>query len=137
MPLDNLVGNSKNSSHIPHYYGDLVRFFFLLAAVIMIVTLPFVNNLLPVPVLASIFVILLLSIIAGLTSPSQKWTAVLNSVVAISGFVAYEYYAVNTYLSAASSNLLFVTNQTLAITFLLASYFATKTLRSFFLKNRI
>lgn len=137
MPFDNLLGNLKNGNPIPHYYGDMVRFFFLFAAVIMLVTLPFVNNLLPVPLLASIFAILFLALIAGLTNPSQKWTAVLNSIVAISGFVTYEYYAVNAYLAAASSSLLFITNQTLAIVFLLASYFATKTLRSFLLGNRI
>ena len=112
-----------------HYYGDLVRALFLLAAIVMLVTLPFVAYLLPVQFFTSIVVILFLSIFAALTNPKQKWTAILNNIVSIVGFLIMEYYAIISFYQYSVASLLFWTNQILSIIFLLSLYYGTKTLR--------
>lgn len=113
-----------------HYYGDVVRFLFLLAAVIMLITLPFLNPSLPVPLVFSILVILLIGIVAGVTNPLQKGTAIITTGISSIALVVFEYYAVSTYLVSSFTNLLFIINQILALIFLFALYYSTKTLRA-------
>lgn len=113
-----------------HYYGDVVRFLFLLAAVIMLITLPFLNPNLPVPLILSILIILTIGLVAGVTNPLQKSTSVITTGISSIALVVFEYYAVTTYLASSFTNLLFIVNQTLALIFLFALYYSTKTLRA-------
>ncbi|MFI5205945.1 MAG: hypothetical protein ACHQVK_03310 [Candidatus Paceibacterales bacterium] len=137
MTLNGAFQEPKNEKKVVrHYYGDFVRVFFLAAAVIMLTTLPTLNSQLPVPLNISILIILLLTIIAGLANPLQKWTGVINTAVSILGFVMFERYAMSAYIEKTFASIPFLTNQSLALIFLLASYFATKTLRAFFLKPK-
>ncbi len=113
-----------------HYYGDVVRFLFLLAAVIMLVTLPFLNPNLPVPLILSILIILTIGLVAGVTNPLQKSTSAITTGISSIALVVFEYYAVTTYLASSFTNLLFIVNQTLVLIFLFALYYSTKTLRA-------
>lgn len=113
-----------------HYYGDVVRFLFLLAAVIMLVTLPFLNPSLPIPLIFSILIILTIGLVAGVTNPLQKSTSVITTGISSIALVVFEYYAVTTYLASSFTSLLFIVNQTLALIFLFALYYSTKTLRA-------
>lgn len=113
-----------------HYYGDVVRFLFLLAAVIMLITLPFLNPNLPVPLIMSILIILTIGLVAGVTNPLQKNTSVITTGISSIALVVFEYYAVTTYLASSFTSLLFIVNQTLAVIFLFALYYSTKTLRA-------
>lgn len=113
-----------------HYYGDVVRFLFLLAAVIMLITLPFLNPNLPVPLILSILIILTIGLVAGITNPLQKSTAVITTGISSIALVVFEYYAVTTYLTYSFTSLLFIVNQILALIFLFALYYSTKTLRA-------
>jgi hypothetical protein len=112
-----------------HYYGNLVRRFFLLGAIIMLVTLPFLNALLPVSLFYSLFAIVVLSLVAGLTSPRKMWAIGLDEVIAVFAVMVFEYYAVSYYLEYSASSPLFIVNQLLALNFLVALYYNTKTLR--------
>ena len=119
-----------------HYYGDAVRFLFMLAAIIMLVTLPFLSGKLPVPIYVSILVILLIGILAGITNPLQKWISVLNAVIAVGASSIFEYYAVKSLVAYQVTTLYFITNQALAFVFLFALYYSIKTLRAMYLKEK-
>ena len=137
MALDPFFEELKKEKKLTlHYYGDLVRFLFLLGAVIMLLTLPVLNNLLPVPTLVSILIILALALFAGFTNPRLKSTGIINAGVAIAGFIVFEYYAIVAYVTFTKFTLFFATNQILAIIFLVASYYTVKTLRGMLLRSK-
>jgi hypothetical protein len=119
-----------------HYYGDAVRFLFMLAAIIMLITLPFLSSKLPVSIYVAILVILIISVLAGITNPLQKWISVLNAAIAVGASSVFEYYAVKSFVNNQVTTLYFVTNQVLAIVFLFALYYSIKTLRAMFLKEK-
>jgi len=114
---------------VQHYYGDTVRRLFVLGGLIMILTLPFFTNLLPVPLFISILAIVVVAIVAGATNPLQKSVAWFNLVTAAVAFLVFEYYAVDAYMMYSADSVLFFTNQILALIFFFAVYFSTKTLR--------
>lgn len=113
-----------------HYYGNLVRRFFLIGAVIMLLTLPFLNPLLPVPLFYSLLAIIVLSLVAGLTSPVKTWAIFLDELIAVTAVLIFEYYAVGYYVQYSWESSLFIVNQLLAFDFLFALYYNTKTLRA-------
>lgn len=119
----------------PHYYGDIVRILFFIAGILMILSLPLLNGFVPVSLHISIFSILILIFIAGLTNPAQKWVSIVDTLISSVGFVVFEYFAVITF-SGGEDFLFFLINQTLAVLFLFAFYFATKTVRGFIVKER-
>ena len=112
---------------LPHYYGDIVRKLFMAAGVIMLISLPFFREFLPVPTLLSLAAILIVSIVAGLTNPMQRWVMALDSFTALVGLFAFEYYAISRYGDIPW--LLFGTDQLLAIIFFFALYYSVKTFR--------
>ncbi|MEK7464218.1 MAG: hypothetical protein AAB617_00360 [Patescibacteria group bacterium] len=117
---------------VPHYYGDLVRKIFVTGGIVMIITLPFFTDLLPVTPLYSIFFILILGFVAGLISPKHRWVAVLNAFIAGASLVVFEAYAVIIYLSEnkdSKSTAFFWINEVLALLFFFALYYSGKTLR--------
>jgi len=113
-----------------HYYGDTVRSLFILAAVIMIATLPFLTSRLPVPPTTSIIAIVALSIVAGLLSPRGKLIIWVNLFVSTAALLTFEYYAVQTYKMYSFADMLFWVDQILAIIFLFSLYYSAKTVRS-------
>ncbi|KKQ77373.1 MAG: hypothetical protein UT00_C0013G0004 [Parcubacteria group bacterium GW2011_GWA1_38_7] len=118
-----------------HYYGDLVRFLFMLAAIIMLITLPFLIGKLPVPLYISIMVILAIGVLAGITNPLQKWISILNGLISTAALFIFEFYAVNSFSTSGVKTLYFITNQLLAVVFLFALYYSIKTLRAMFIKE--
>lgn len=125
------------SSNVAHYYGDEERVLFLLGGVLMLITLPFVHTIVPFSLYISVVTILILSAIAGMTNPQQRWVNMLNTCIALGGTGVFEYYAVTTNWSILTLNtfIFFIANQLLAVIFLLASYFCVKTLRGIYLKG--
>ena len=114
-----------------HYYGDTVRRLFLIAGIIIIVTLPFFSVLVPFPVVISSFGVLLIGFVAGMTSPRQNWVTILNVLVSIAGLILFEYYAVAAYYMPQTQQtaMFFWTNELLAVIFFFALYYSGKTLR--------
>ena len=127
---------SNDSPKVPHYYGDVVRRLFLVAAIIMLVTLPFFNDRLPISSNLSLLIIVVLAIFAGATNPVKIMLAVIDVMVSIIGAAAFEYYAVQFYITFSPGDFLFWINQGLAVIFIFALYFSTKTLRGMLLDRR-
>lgn len=122
----------QDTRSMMHYYGDSVRKIFVGAAVIMLLFLPFYTDRIPFSYSASIFTIVFLGVIAGVTNPLQKWVIVLNTLISAGGVAVFEYMAINNY---EFLSLFFWINQLLAVLFLIALYFNTKTFRGMVLKD--
>lgn len=119
---------------IPHYYGDSVRIIFIGGATVMLMSLAFIQKMLGVPLVLSLFAILILVLAAGLTSPYRPISAILNVVVSVIGLFIFEYYAVLGWqqaqvLESSSYLFLFVVNQILTVSFLYSLYLSLKTFR--------
>jgi hypothetical protein len=115
---------------LTHYYGDIVRKLFFAAAIIMLAGLPFFSDRLPVSTIEALVVIVTIGFLAGLTNPVEPLPAVINTLASGIGVIIFEYQAVLTYQANSASDLLFQADQVLAIIFLIALYFGTKTLRA-------
>lgn len=137
MALDEIFDTLKAERKMTvHYYGDMVRTLFMLAAVVMLFTLPFFNKILPVPLPVSIFMILFLGIFAATTNPKQSWTGIANVIISISSFGIFVYYSVDSYYKYSIESLYFWTNQILSVIFLFAIYYSVKTLRGMLLRDK-
>lgn len=113
-----------------HYYGDIVRKLFLAGAVLMLLTLPFFNDLIAAPVAISILAVIVLGLIAGFVNPRELWVSILNTGIAAGAIFIFEYHAVDTYpIKSARYQILFWVDQVLALLFLIALYYSVKTLR--------
>ena len=115
-----------------HYYGDYVRRLFILGSALMIASYAFFQTYVNLPVSLSIFIILVLILLAGLQNPNARWIVILNTVIAVIACAGFEYKAVTFYSSTAYSlsPLFFWANQILALVFFVAIYYSTKTLRA-------
>lgn len=125
---------------VTHYYGDIVRRLFLIAGVVILVSLPFVWDLSPLAALLSSVVVMILVLEAGVTTPKKEWTAYVNAVISGVGLVIYELFAVYNYshYQASVSNVaLFLLSQIIATIFLFALYFASKTMRAMVLHEQL
>lgn len=134
---EELVRGMKPVFSIPlsHYYGNIVRRLFLATAIIMAVGLPFYGDRIPIPAFVSLLLIVLLAFFAGLTNPVKAWTAAINSVVSLIAAVGFEAYAITAYRSDYGVDLFFWLNQGLAVIFLVALYYSTKTFRAMALES--
>lgn len=108
----------------------------MIAAIIMLLTLPTFKDLLNVPVTVSVAAILLLGFAAGFTNPKQTWDAGINATISTVGFLIFESAAVWTYqqhFNTDQAEKFFLTNIGLGLLFLIAIYFSVKTLRGLML----
>lgn len=125
----------KTENTIPHYYGDTVRALFLFGGSIMLLGLPILLNYIQIPSFFAVFGVLLISVAAGFTNPSQKWDAAINAIVSSTGFMVFGIYAISFYQKYGLENKLFIANLFLGFVFLFAVYFSVKTLRGLLLNN--
>ena len=130
-----ILGEVGQTLFKSHYYGDIVRLLFLAGAVLMLFFLPFFSEIIPVSVPVALFTILALGIFAGVTNPRQLVIAVFDTIIATLAVVVFGYYAIDAYLKYTGVSLYFWANQVLAVDFLFALYYSTKTLRGFLLKH--
>ncbi len=121
-----------------HYYGRTVRKFFLFGGVLMLVSLPFFYNLVPVNLLVSLLAVVVLGLFAGLLNPLTRWVVVLNVFVSLGAVIVFEYEAVRFYgeNSSTTAQLFFVVNQILSLNFFFATYYGAKSARSLFVKEK-
>jgi hypothetical protein len=122
----------KTSTPPAHYYGDIIRALFVAAGALMIVSLPFFKNQIPVDPAASIFFILILGVLAGFSSPRQKWVPVVNTMFSLFSVLVFEYYAMASYknLEQLFTDPFFLVNQVLACIFFVTLYLSVKTMRA-------
>jgi|TARA_Y100000310_G_scaffold345555_1_gene466486 amino acid permease len=81
-----------------------------------------------------IIIILLFAILAGFTSPRQKWVAAANVLVATLALIIFGYNAVVGYSTDGPFTLTSIVRQALALIFFFALYYSSKTLRR--IRNR-
>lgn len=113
-----------------HYYGDIVRKLFLLAGILLLVAIPLDTELYASYLTLGIVAALTLILLAGFTSPRNRKTTVGDMVVAALGFVIFEYFAVNHYVVHQNFfEMVFMLRQALALVFIIAVYFCSKTFR--------
>lgn len=111
-----------------HYYGDSVRSLFIMMAVVMLVTTPFLKTELPVSAFISVFVVLVFSIFAGFTSPKARPVIVLDFIISAGAVLVFGHEMVLAY-NGPFTQLYFWTNTLLSVLSLFALYFSSKTLR--------
>ena len=127
-------GIGPEMHHAPaNYYGDIIRRLFIAAGVVLLLTLPFFSARYPAGLL--IVTIVVIALDAGLTTPNQPWTIVLDTIISMVLFCIFEYYAVLEYQKIPPSYSFMLTNQLVALFFFLALYFSLKTLRNQYAKR--
>lgn len=117
-----------------HYYGDAVRKFFLGAGLVLLLATLRDREFLSFYLFIGVFAVLLLTILAGLTNPRTRRVIIADGAVSAVMFLLFEYLAVSAYIETQSfTNEIFFLRQALALIFLVALYFSTKTFRGLFL----
>ncbi len=125
---DSTVYDPSTEKPVTHYHGDHVRLLFMSAAVLLFLTnitgaeLPFSTG-------GSIVIIVILVIAAGITNPAQMWIHWFNITLSALGVMLFGGISLASLHNgfAIFSNTGFVA--LLAINFLVALYFSTRTLR--------
>jgi hypothetical protein len=113
---------------ISHYYGDTVRQLLIAAAILMLVAAPIYTNNLPVELPLIVLGTVALVAVAAMTSPIRTNAIRADTVVAGVGLVIFEIWALLNFSSDPIHK--FVIREALALLFLAALYFSTKTLRN-------
>jgi len=124
----------------PHYYGDVVRKFFVAGGLLVLVALPIFVRVYPVSLLYPVFAVIILGLAAGLANPLQRWTQYVNALLSLLALIVFEWYALDIYQNHAGTDsyatLLFWLNHILAVNFFFAFYLSIKTIRGMFLKEK-
>lgn len=116
------------SPNASHYYGDEVRRLFLVGSIIMLVALVRYPDIFPgVPVSAIVALILLSVFLAGLTNPQSRLSILLDLIVSGGAFLYVEYAAVIRFQE--DPLFLSVIREAIAVAFIVAFYFASKSFR--------
>lgn len=121
-----------------HYYGRQIRALFIASAIVMLLTLPIFDGLIPFSGLFSMGMIIIVGFLAGLLSPLARSVVVLCTIASIIGGVTFEYEAISAFwrINGALEFWFFAVNQLLAILFFFALYYGSKTLRGIFFKSK-
>lgn len=115
---------------VPHYYGDIVRKYLLFAGAMLLIAVLIDKELLSFYLFIGIFGVLVFTILAGLISPKVTSAIFTNAIISALMFLMFEYFAINAYLKSQTFlDSIFILRQLLAVAFLVALYFSTKTLR--------
>jgi hypothetical protein len=114
--------------NIPHYHGDYVRQLFVAAAALCLVAIPLWGDILPLGALVQIGSVILLVLLAGLTSPHGRIVLIFDAVVSALGILFLEGAAINLY--AVDPFPLFLCREAAALLLLGAFYFSVKTARA-------
>jgi len=131
--------DTTNAPLLEHYYGDTVRKIFLAAGILLLIATIRDNTFLPLYLIIGTFAALALTILAGLTNPQTnnphtRKVIAADLIISIVLFVLFEYMAIAAYSGKHNINdEIFLIRQALAILFLTATYYSTKTSRSVFL----
>ncbi len=126
------VHNQARELREMHYYGDEVRMIFLIMAVVILIMTPFFMDQIPLPAYFSVFGVLVLSMLAGLTSPKAKPITYFNFLVSLVSLLVFGYEVIASF--DKSFSMFFVANLVLAVLSVFSVYFSSKTLRGMVLK---
>jgi len=128
IDYDELGNPLTHQGEIAHYHGDLVRVFFI-AAAILILVMQFTGDNLPLTPAALIIFVTVLVVAAGITNPIQRTIHWVNLFVSFVGLALFGGVSIERLHSVGD----FFTHNGLAgliaLVFLGALYFATRTVR--------
>ncbi len=121
---------SSREKHVPHYYGDEVRIFFVIVGALLLASMLFDKDLLVFNILVGVVGVLILTIVAGLTSPRSFTVLVIDAVIAGLVFVFFEFFAISAYYRHETVlDVVFALRQSIAFVALAALYFSVKSIR--------
>lgn len=119
-----------------HYYGDVVRKLFLAAGLVILFAVLRDREYLNFYLHVGVLVVLALTMLAGLTNPRIRAVIVADMSVSTVLFLLFEYLAVSAYLDELNFfSEVFIVRQVLALIFMCAVYFSTKTYRGMFMRS--
>ncbi len=116
---------------IAHYYGDTVRQLQLSAAAIMLLGAPYYSDDLGTEIVFILSGVLALVLVSALTNPWKQTIISIDAVISGVGLVIFETWALMGF--SGDTFIKFSLRQFLALLFLFAFYFSTKTLRAMIL----
>ncbi len=124
------INPSPQKRGIPHYYGDIVRKYLLFAGAMLLVAVLIDKELLSFYLFIGIFGVLVFTVLAALMSPKVTSAIFTNAIISALMFLIFEYFAIGAYLKSQTFlDSIFILRQAIAVAFLVALYFSTKTLR--------
>lgn len=116
---------------VPHYYGDVVRRIFVVAAAVLLLLSPSLASAsdmaLPLAVLGAI----VLASLAAITTPRKRSIMIIDAVVSAAGVFVSELFAIASWNAEVWFWL--ALSQALAVSFLFSLYFSMKTVRAMLL----
>lgn len=119
----------------PHYHGVAVRILFIAAALVLLIAAS-TGATLPLSDTMAVLTAIALMIAAGITNPEQTWIHWINGGIAMIESVLFALGAIGYYrISRSIFDPTFLFTEILAVIFLLALYFSTKTVRGIFLRT--
>lgn len=118
-----------------HYYGDVVRKLLLSAAVVILLTLPWLYKEWPLTFYAWVVLVFAVGVFAGVTNPRLRIIALFDFVIASIGFLFFGIDGIRVVQQQGASNLHFFTSEVLMLIFFFDVYFTVKTLRGMLLKK--
>lgn len=119
----------RNNAPI-HYYGDIVRGCFIMAGCILLAIVLIDRRFLEFYLVLGTLGVLIMVILAGLTSPRTFWVLVSEAIIAGFGFITFEYLAVVAYIHTESLiDPIFLLRQLLSVLFLVTLYYSVKSIR--------
>lgn len=122
--------NFDQNEPLTHYYGDIVRGCFIATGCILLATILIDRRFLEFYLVLGTLGVLVMVILAGLTSPRTFWVLVSEAIIAGFGFITFEYLAVAAYVHAERlTDPVFVLRQMLSILFLITLYYSVKSIR--------
>jgi hypothetical protein len=133
---DGLPAPHQRRSQI-HYYGDITRILFILAAVLLLVAIT-TGKSLPLSSSDTVIAAIILVVMGGITNPAQRWIHWVNEAIAILGVLIFGNSAINNYragVSVGDPSYLYV--ELVALTSLIALYYTTKTIRGLMLRTHL
>jgi len=136
-----MIGDEKETKpllptfDVPHYYGNAIRGLFLAVGLLLLVATALDKELLNLYLRVGVFLVLVLTLLAGFTSPrirSLIWAEVIVSAVL---FVLFEYAVIEYLTTHDTLGFIFFLRQAIALAALGALYYSTKTLRGYVLRR--
>ena len=120
-----------------HYHGDVVRVLFVASALLMLGA-ETLGGEMPLSTVGIVAFAIVLVVAAGITNPAQAWIHYLNFIIAVCGAGVFGLFAIERYqVSHTFVEVTYLSAEALALIFLFAVYYTTKTVRGILLRPHL
>ena len=124
--------NESSSSKIvhPHYYGDLIRKHLFFATFVIMIAALLDAELRNFYLFVGLFGVVGFTVLAGLTSRSNRSIMLTDIIVSAVMFLIFEYFAISAFAQYENfGHPSFFLRQLIAVVYLVTLYYSTKTIR--------